>query len=193
MRSSIKRLGPLLGALLLLAELGIAMLAVAAPHVSETYYDFYIAGSRSCWLPDKVARRTADELRVPRIEVAALRGPAACYFLNGGWSGIEDWGVWSDGPVSGIELPRLAGKTKVSFTVIAYSPRDRQSVKIDVDGVSTGSMFVPNQGRTTLTVNVPPGPEPDLHVTFRIKHPAAPQGVPDKRRLGIGLIAVDWN
>ncbi len=191
----IERFAPALGAALLLAELCVAGLSLFAPRVDRDYADFYITGARSCWVVPGSDTRDAADLRVDDIAVGKLSHSDACYLLGAGWSFVETWGVWSDGPVVGLDLPVVAGKHAVLLTVVGFSPQNRQSVRILINGAAQGSAFVPAARRSTLSISVPPSAMGELHITLRIKHPGSPAAAHlggDERQLGLGLIAIHW-
>lgn len=201
MRSSISwaprpgwALGGVLGAALLLAELWVAGLSLFAPHVDRDYADFYISGARSCWVVPGEGARDGADLRVSDIAIGKLSHDDACYLLGAGWSFVEKWGVWSAGPVVSLNLPVVAGKHAVVLTVSAFSPKNRQSVRIFVNGAERGGAFVPAAIKSTLLIDVPPGTSA-LHIVLRIKHPLAPASLGlggDQRQLGIALISIHW-
>ena len=184
-----------LGLVLLLGELGVLGLSLFHPRVDAYYRSYYITGDRNCWLQDGQAKAAITDLLAARIEVAALSPHVACFLLDGGWSDMEKWGVWSDGRVASLELPVLAGSQRLEVTLIAFSPRDRQSVAVFLNGVAAGRYFVSSRQVSTLALAVPPGAAGNLLVSFRIRHPVAPsffRAANDQRRLGIGLIALHW-
>ncbi len=186
---------PALGLLLLLGEACVAYAGMFHPHVDRYYREFYIDGYRSCWLtPDRVASAQAA-LLTDDITVAKLDAPAACYLLARGWSNMEDWGVWSDGGVVAIELPRVPGKTRLDLTLRAFSPRNKQMVTVFINGQQLGGYFVPSPGPSDLTLNIPASAAGDITILLRIKHPRRPPVLPgqdDTRHLGIGLISIKW-
>ena len=184
-----------LGLALLLGEIGVLGLSLFYPRVDAYYRSYYIAGARSCWLQDWQEAAATAALRTAEVRIAALNSTEACFLLDGGWSEPEKWGVWSNGRVASLELPVVAGATRLEITLIAFSPHNRQSVAIRLNGIPAGRYFVSSRNVSTLQVAVPPGASGNLDVSFRIRHPASPSlfalGA-DQRQLGIGLIALRW-
>ena len=184
-----------LGLVLLLGELGVLGLSLFHPRVDAYYRSYYIAGDRNCWLQDRQAKAATAALRTIEIKIATLSPPEACFLLDGGWSGQEKWGVWSNGRVASLDLPVVAGSHRLEITLTAFSPHNRQSVTIRLNGAFAGRYFVTSRNVSTLQVAVPPGAAGNLKLSFWIRHPASPSFFAvgnDQRQLGIGLIALRW-
>ena len=192
-----RRWSPVLGGALLLGELCLLGLSLFHPRVDRYYRSYYIDAARPCWLQDWQADTARTKLRVETIKIAALGANDGCFLLDGGWSRIEPWGVWSNGRIARLDLPVpvVGGRHRLEITLIGFSPHDRQSVAISLNGKPAGRYFVSSKRPSTLALAIPADAAGDLTISFRIKHPASPSFLNlgnDQRRLGIGLIALNW-
>ena len=190
MRSSINYLGPSIALTLLLGEICISWLSLFHPRVDKLFADYYIVGSRPCWMSTSMVQQAATSLRTDHIKLSQLDQIDACYVLEAGWSEIESWGVWSNARNVKIELPVVAGTSLITLTMIGASPQNRQSIRVSINNSLVGTFFVPNNKRSLVLLPVPYDPQNQLEISIRIKH-LVRASERDSRELGIGLIAID--
>jgi hypothetical protein len=119
--------------------------------------------------------------------------------LRHGWSGIEPWGVWSDGGEAAIMLPIYAEQfprgVKLALNVNAFVPPalKQQEVKAMVNGKPLASWrFDPASGvrEETIELEADALSEAPLRLMLRISSPTSPRslaGSGDPRELGVGL------
>ena len=116
-----------------------------------------------------------------------------------GWSGVESWGIWSEGLESGLKLvfaePLVQGSELVIEHRAALSDAFAElSFDLVVNGVQSGSYRIEREPvvGTTRMLLVPPGlpAARSLNVQFRFREVRSPleqgKGL-DRRRLGLGL------
>jgi hypothetical protein len=143
-----------------------------------------------------------DLVRAPLAEpirVGATVSRAApqfqCMFLRD-WSGLEDWGVWSDGAAPELTLSLAALPTDdLRLTVRAQPyPAEGQGVTVILNGRTLGrwSLVGPPADYTVL---IPRAliTERALQVRFKVDHPTSPSALgasKDTRALGIGVNSV---
>jgi len=137
-----------------------------------------------------------DSGMVVRFQAGSCLDPSV---LRSGWSGLETWGVWSDGPEAQVMLdpkPALGGTGELLLLLRAtafVSPRHpRQIVDVLVNDTRV-ALWTFNHGdghlerRVRLPAAVVKFP---LAVTFQLPNSVSPAqlgGSADRRRLGIGL------
>ncbi|MHA1280148.1 MAG: hypothetical protein ACTSQ8_23390 [Candidatus Helarchaeota archaeon] len=119
-------------------------------------------------------------------------------FLTNGWSGLEAWGIWSEGDWAELnmklnEVPD--SDLLVTFEVNIFAPKGNLNFSILVNGVSVDDFSLPS-GRQIFSVTVPKDniieANGEIRIVFDIKNPEAPAdaGVSDDpRKLGIGLVS----
>ena len=107
--------------------------------------------------------------------------------LGTGWSGIEEWGVWSDGPAAQIILPETErGLATVAITAVCFGESGSRIVDIGIDDRETQPYEVDASG-THITVELP---AEAICLTIRPRNPLSPRHAgmsTDERLLGIGL------
>ncbi|MDX2203273.1 MAG: hypothetical protein NW223_11030 [Hyphomicrobiaceae bacterium] len=122
-------------------------------------------------------------------------------FLKSGWSGVEDWGVWSVGSRSEVEVSVPAARSDVEFELLAspFTNADRvptQVVAVEVNGTAVTELTYPNREgaqairRFTVPNAVIRRREP-VRIAFLVRFPTAPFDIgagDDRRQLGLGLI-----
>jgi len=186
---------PLLGLLLLCAEVGLIFLGLFRPHVSQNYYNFFISQQQSCWLPDSAVQQAESELAAPAYNIANLSAAARCYLLETGWSFVESSGVWSDDKIAHIQLPPSPDLRVLQLTLNAFAPgKETQTVAVLDNRHVLKTIHVPQREINLFQVEVPPSVKPVV-LSFDIANPAEPAALGqgnDSRLLGIQLIGLAW-
>jgi hypothetical protein len=112
--------------------------------------------------------------------------------LGTGWSGLEDWGVWSDGPQAQILLPDNAGGiSTVEIDAVYFGQAGPSVIEISVYGAEVASDNLEESG-TRIVVDVPQG---GSIVTISPQNPQSPKDLgmsTDERQLGVGLQTVTF-
>lgn len=129
-------------------------------------------------------------------------GNGRANFMLGGWGYTEDWGTWSTMPVSTIVLPMPKGDpTKLLIQANAFLPpsHPQQIVDIMLNGARVADHVVldrpkDNRIEVKLPIGLKTSGEPVL-VEFRSINAVSPLDVglaPDDRKLGIGLVSIEF-
>lgn len=121
-------------------------------------------------------------------------------FLGTGWSSIEPWGIWSDGPVSTLRLPTPShGATHLQLQFNAFIPkRHTFNIEASIEGGEPVNMIAGPDQAVGLTMDIPLPQERKggmLTVTLRYDAPISPQqaeGSGDTRLLALGLTSLQW-
>ena len=117
-------------------------------------------------------------------------------FLFGGWSIYsEDWGTWSDGPESLINLPLPKGRVSaLKLNVAAFLPgtRTQQAVKIYMNDrlVKQVTLQRADDNEIELAISSELANQSIVTLRFQIEHPISPHELGmsmDRRKLGIGI------
>lgn len=137
-----------------------------------------------------------------RLSFDAAHGGSA--YLGHGWSEAEPWGTWSEGANSGVFLPLADGRATtllIEANAFVTASHPTQTVTIRINGVEAGSVVLGASTGNAFEVRIPshPSPAPALgeprSLWLEIALPDAASPVDhrvnaDKRRLGLGLIAI---
>jgi hypothetical protein len=115
--------------------------------------------------------------------------------LSGGFSNIEDWGVWTVGNKSSMTInlpPALIGmELRLTFNVQPFSSQD---VSVEISGYSKNWAI---KQPTKLSFILPPNitNQKQLLLNFTIDHPISPSSIDSKstdtRLLGLGFVSLD--
>jgi hypothetical protein len=122
-------------------------------------------------------------------------------FLNGGFSHLESWGVWTDGSVAALRLcgsmPADAAALRLSLGVGAHLPGEGASLRVRAafgERWSTSWTFSPGEAGPTVREADIPAAAMDtgcLEIRFLIEDPRSPQELgtgSDPRKLGLALL-----
>lgn len=165
-------------------------------------YLVYAPGWKVC----KACREIGQDLQIASLPAdVTLNKPiffakqgAGVELLGAGWSQPEAWGVWSDGNLATIYIPKPA-KTpkKLLLDLRAFvSPEiPVQDVSIFLnDQFAAEYKFDKGEGNL-LPINLPVGTENFYKIGFQLKHHARPTDLgfsKDRRLLGIGLVSAKF-
>lgn len=118
--------------------------------------------------------------------------------LRGGWHPPEEWGIWSEGRRSVLQLAfdRASGlPIALDFELRGFiAPGLTQSVRVSVNARTVATLeFDPSRPERTETVEINAedvSADFAAQIAFDIAHPTAPADVEpssDRRKLGIGI------
>ncbi len=146
-----------------------------------------------------VQKETAGKLPACPAEIDFTGKGNSDPFLVSGFSAQEEWGRWTDGKVAEVacSLPREAAKRpgKIKLYAGGYSGKGaNRDVAISINGKKAGAYSFSGQ-RSEVEVEIPGGRDPELRITFDIKHPASPfsDGLSsDRRNLGLGFVRMQF-
>lgn len=121
-------------------------------------------------------------------------------FLGTGWSSHEDWGVWSDGPESTLQVPAPPkGATHLRLHFNGFVAQTRPlTVSAAIAGAAPQQMVVQfDQAQSrTMDVLLPASPAPGrLTVQLKYDAPVSPRQAglsADERMLAFGLTSLQW-
>lgn len=144
----------------------------------------------------------APDLKLNQIVNFTQSGNGRQNYMLGGWGFTENWGTWATDSLSKIVLPMPDGNpSKLIIKANAFlSPgHSSQVVDIAINGVRVADQTILLKAQENfLEVKLPRGPktpgEP-VYVEFRSIDPISPQAAgigPDERKLGIGLVSIQF-
>ncbi len=147
----------------------------------------------------KIQRPMAQELSYP-IQFTSKN--LACYqFLAKGWSNLEAWGVWSDGPEAVLQLPIPSDYKKQDLRCLlwirVYAPAHTQyqTIAVSCNQMPLTLLKVKAKSRPCKVVlHIPQelvSRASALELTFTPLFPCSPselEGSSDNRKLGLALI-----
>lgn len=131
------------------------------------------------------------------------QGGDGLFALKAGWSGLEGWGVWSDGAQAFLAMPcgaSVATKPNIPFSLIlkgfAFGPRQGTSLKIDIEDMNLYRGYL-DAKPTEIKMSLPTSrcAQGVARIRLVINNPASPfilSGSGDKRMLGVGLMSFSY-
>lgn len=142
---------------------------------------------------------SSTSIQRPVVRTPLLAGQLGA-FLGTGWSAIEPWGVWSDGPVSTLRLPapaRRVSHLRLQFNGFVPHARDL-TITAHFEGAEPTKIVVLPDHTLGLTMDIPLPKQPRsalLTLSLQYEKPISPQqasGVADTRMLAMGLTSLQW-
>ena len=144
----------------------------------------------------------APPLEIGQVVNFTKAGNGRANFMLGGWGFTEDWGTWATDRLAKVVLPMPKGDpTKLIIKANAFlSPQHtEQVVDIAVNGMRVADHVVLTQAKgQILEVKLPRGfktvGEPVM-IEFSSIDAISPKDAglgPDERKLGIGLVAIQF-
>ncbi len=158
-----------MGLLLLAGEVGVAVLALWFPRVDGFYKQYYIEGSRLCWLQGAARYDAAQALIGSDVDAARLSTNESCYVLMRGWSAQMASGVWTHKRVASVDLPVDKNTQAVVLTVAAMSRAHPQHVAIDINGRFYRDIEIP-PGRADMDLRIPIRSAGNEIISFHLKN-----------------------
>lgn len=120
-------------------------------------------------------------------------------YLRSGWGSPESWGVWSSQPEAVIALEKLdpvINQISVRFNAMISPMALIQNIAIYANDQLVGKHAVASFNDNLLTVVIPKRDNRSLKLRFEVDqlHSPAQLGITqdDQRKLGIGLIAIEF-
>lgn len=128
---------------------------------------------------------------LPQDGVIDFRNGGGRSFLGDGWSGPEDWGLWSSGKLAELAFSTtLPDRVRLVLTGTAFGPNAEQEFRVSAGGPPVS--FRLGHGLSELTVELDAGSNSHT-IRFEIPSPISPQDLgrnTDIRKLGLGLISL---
>lgn len=165
-------------------------------------YLIYAPGWRVC----KACREIAQDLQITSLpadvtlnkSVFFAKQGAGVELLDVGWSQPEAWGVWSDGKLANIYIPRPAQTPKkllLDLRAFISQKIPVQDVSIFINDQFVAEYRLDKAEGNLLSLELPASNSDFYKITFQLKTPARPFDIglnKDKRLLGIGLISAKF-
>jgi hypothetical protein len=165
-------------------------------------YLVYAPGWKVC----KTCREIAKDLQIASIPAEVNlnktilfgKGGEGVELLGSGWSQPEIWGVWSDGELATIFIPKpekVAKKLHIDLRAFVSPANPIQDIAILVNDQLLREYKLDKAEGNLLTLDLPASNDRFYKITFQIQAPARPFDLglnKDKRLLGIGLISAQF-
>jgi hypothetical protein len=165
-------------------------------------YLVYAPGWKVC----KTCREIAKDLQIASIPAEVNLNKAILFgkggegveLLGSGWSQPEIWGVWSDGGLATIFVPKpekVAKKLRIDLRAFVSPANPIQDIAISVNDRFSREYKLDKPEGNLLTLDLPASTDRFYKITFQIQAPARPFDLrlnKDKRLLGIGLISAQF-
>jgi len=165
-------------------------------------YLVYAPGWKVC----KPCREIAKDLQIDSLPakvnlnkaISFGKGGEGVEWLGNGWSQPESWGVWSDGGLATIFIPKPAQVPKkllVDLRVFISPANPLQDIAISVNDQLLREYKLDKAEGNLLAVELAASNDDFYKIAFHLKTPARPFDLgfnKDKRLLGIGLISAKF-
>jgi hypothetical protein len=165
-------------------------------------YLIYAPGWKVC----KTCREVAKDLQIASIPpnvnlnkaIFFNKGGQGVELLGGGWSQPEIWGVWSDGGLAAIFVPKpekVPKKLLIDLRAFVSPANPFQNIVISVNDQLLREYTFDKAEGNLLALELPSSNDDFYKITFQLKTPARPFDLgiyKDKRLLGIGLISAKF-
>ncbi|MBU3630027.1 hypothetical protein ICN38_02950 [Polynucleobacter sp. AP-Melu-500A-A1] len=145
----------------------------------------------------------APILKLGQVVDFTKSGNGRANFMLGGWGFAEDWGTWAiDGQAKVILPMPEGGPSRLIIKANAFLSKNHpeQVVDIAINGIRLADQMVLKNAKDNLIeVKLPKGlktPGEPLVIEFRSLDAISPQAVgfgPDERKLGIGIVAIQFS
>lgn len=122
--------------------------------------------------------------------------------LHFGWSSVEDWGVWSDGPIAELNF-KISSHSGTTLTLkgLTFGRKIGEkyfspivTAQVVVDGKTCAAHFAYNDSAWDLTSEIPPSlQDTAVYVHFFVSGACSPRLLSindDPRKIGLGLTEV---
>jgi hypothetical protein len=169
--------------------------------------NFLAPGWKACNSCPQVSKeleisQLAPPLAIGQVVDFTKAGDGRANFMLGGWGFTEDWGTWATDLLAKVVLPMPNGEpSKLIIKANAFlSPQHtEQVIEVSINGILIADQMVLKQAKgNTLEIKLPTGPKPvgePLLIEFRSIDAISPMSAglgPDERRLGIGLVSIQF-
>jgi hypothetical protein len=164
-------------------------------------------GWKSCSSCPVVSRDLELTQLAPALEIGQAAdftkaGNGRANFILGGWGFTEDWGTWATDQSAKVVLPLPKGNpSRLIIKANAFlSPKhNEQVVDISVNGTRVADQAILKQNKGNIfDIKLPRGPQAvgePLVIEFRSLNAISPRDAglgPDERKLGIGLVSIQF-
>ncbi len=164
-------------------------------------------GWRTCTSCPAVSKDLELTQLAPALEIGQAAdftkaGNGRANFMLGGWGFTEEWGTWATDQSAKVVLPMPKGDpSKLIIKANAFlSPKHiEQVVDISVNGTRVADQAILKQDKgNILEIKLPRGSQTvgePLVIEFRSLNAISPRDAglgPDERKLGIGLVAIQF-
>ena len=168
---------------------------------------FLAPGWKSCKFCPQVAKQfelnqLAPDLQLGQTVYFTQSGNGREHFMLSGWGFTESWGTWATDSLAKIVLPMPKGDpTKLIIRANAFlSPgHPTQTVDITINGIRVADhMALTKPQDNLLEIKLPRGgktPSEPVYLEFHSIDAISPQAAgigPDERKLGIGLVSIEF-
>jgi hypothetical protein len=154
----------------------------------------------------KTCREIAKDLQIDSLPtkvnlnkvISFSKGGEGVELLGGGWSQPETWGVWSDGGLATIFIPKPAKVPKkllVDLKAFISPANSLQDIAVSVNDHLLREYKLDKAEGNLLSLELPASNGDFYKIAFQLKTPARPFDLglnKDKRLLGIGLISAKF-
>lgn len=165
-------------------------------------YLVYAPGWKVC----KTCREIAQDLQIASLPVdvsldksiSFAKQGAGVELLGAGWSQPEAWGVWSDGNLATLYIPKPAQipkKLLLDLRAFVSQAIPTQDVSILLDDQFVAEYKLDKGEGNLLAINLPLSANTFYKIAFELKTPARPSDLgfnKDKRLLGVGLVSAKF-
>jgi len=165
-------------------------------------YLVYAPGWKVC----KPCREIAKDLQIDSLPakvnlnkaISFGKGGEGVECLGNGWSQPESWGVWSDGGLATIFIPKPAQAPKkllVDLRAFISPANPLQDIAISVNDQLLREYKLDKAEGNVLAIELAASNDDFYKIAFQLKTPARPFDLgfnKDKRLLGIGLISAKF-
>lgn len=162
-------------------------------------YLVYAPGWKIC----KTCREIAQDLQIASLptdvplnkSISFAKQGAGVELLGAGWSKSESWGVWSDGKLATIYIPKSAQTPKkllLDLRAFVSQAMPAQDVSIFLDDQFLAEFRLEKGEGNLLSIKLPVSANNFYKIVFDLKTPARPFDLgfnKDKRLLGVGLVS----
>lgn len=165
-------------------------------------YLVYAPGWKVC----KTCREIAKDLQVDSLPakvnlnkaISFSKGGEGVELLGSGWSQPETWGVWSDGGLATIFIPKptqVPKKLLVDLRAFISPANPLQDIAVSVNDHLLREYKLDKAEGNLLGLDLPASNDDFYRIAFQLKTPARPFDLglnKDKRLLSIGLISAKF-
>lgn len=147
-------------------------------------------------------KQLSPQLELNQIVDFTKSGDGRSLYILNGWGYTEAWGTWAIEPSASIVLPTPSGnpsKMLIKANAFLVPSHPNQVVDILINGIKVADQYLLNkQHGNILEIKLPSSPklagEP-LNIEFRSLGAISPMAAgisPDDRKLGIGLVSIQF-
>lgn len=165
-------------------------------------YLVYAPGWKVC----KACREISKDLQIDSLPIdvslnkpiSFAKGGEGVELLGAGWSQPEAWGVWSDGQLATLYIPKPSQAPKnllLDLRAFISQAIPSQEIAIFLDEKFIAEYSLDKGEGNLISIKLPISRQNFYKVSFKLQNPARPFDLglsKDKRILGIGLISAKF-